>query len=240
LQNTPLPVINGPGQRSGVILATIGFSIPTNTLRGFVEPIQYKISSKHRILSRWLFALTVTAFMAGATLAAGETKNTAADQNAEDQPISITADQLISDNEKKFAEFIGNVRATQADFVITSDKLRIYYQGELIEAEDKTNKDDNADMLKKIIAEGNVKIKSSQYTAQSDKVEYDTGTMTITMTGEDSKVISGKNSIAGSKIILYRKDGRIKVLRGKKKRVEATFYSGGKASDAFKLEKPKE
>ena len=180
--------------------------------------------------------------MASAAFAAGETKKAAPDQKAEDQPISITADQLISDNEEKFAEFIGNVRATQADFVITSHKLRIYYQGELIETEDKPAKDrnQNEDMLKKIVAEGNVKIKSSQYTAESDKVEYDTLTMTVTMTGENSKVISGKNSITGSKIILYRKDGRVKVLGGKKKRVEATFYSGGKASDAFKLEAPKE
>jgi len=64
--------------------------------------------------------------------------------------------------------------------------------------------------------------------------------MTITMTGENSKVISGKNSISGTKIILYRNDGRIKVLGGKKKRVEATFFSGGKASDAFTIGKPKE
>jgi lipopolysaccharide export system protein LptA len=60
------------------------------------------------------------------------------------------------------------------------------------------------------------------------------------MTGENSKVISGKNSISGSKIILYRKEGRVKVLGSEKKRVEATFYSGGNASDAFKIEESKE
>ena len=161
-----------------------------------------------------------------------------------EQPILIKADQLISNNEKKFAEFIGNVVANQADFEITCDKLRIYYQGDLIDTEEKSDNqeksDDQGSMLKKIVATGNVNIVSSQYTAESEKVEYDTESMTITMTGENSTVISGKNSIVGGKIILYRNDGRVKVLSSKKRRVEATFYSGGQASDAFKIENNKE
>lgn len=196
---------------------------------------------KSRIRSLFLVALSAVAILAGATVAAAETKTAKPDETAEDQPILITADQLISDNEEKFAEFIGNVKATQADFVITSDKLRIYYRGELLDTEEKENANkDNEEMLKKIIATGNVKINSTQYIAESDLVEYDTDAMTITLTGENSKVISGKNSLTGSKIILYRKDGRVKVFGSQKKRVEATFYSGGKASDAFKVEKPKE
>jgi lipopolysaccharide transport protein LptA len=171
-------------------------------------------------------------------MAVGQTTTGSENTKTEDQPILIEADQLISNNEKKYAEFIGNVRASQADFVITSDKLRIYYQGELLETEGKSDK--REDMLRKIVASGNVKIKSSQYSAESERVEYDTQTMTLTMTGDGSRVLSGKNSIAGSKIILYRKDGRVKVLGSKKKRVEATFFSGGKASDAFKIEQPKE
>jgi lipopolysaccharide transport protein LptA len=207
--------------------------------RRVVQPLQYMMAIKSRILSLSLIALSAAAILAGAALAAAESETSAPDKKAEDQPILIQADQLISDNEEKFADFIGNVIVTQADFVITSDKLRIYYRGELLDTEEKSDK--NEDMLEKIVATGNVKIKSSQYTAESDKVEYDTGPMTITLTGEDSKVIiGGKNSIAGSKIILYRNDGRVKVSGSKKKRVEATFYSGGKASDAFKIEKPKE
>ena len=196
------------------------------------------IAIKSRLLSLSLIALSAAAILAGSAVAAAESKTAAPDKKAEDQPILIKADQLISNNEEKYAEFIGNVNVTQGELVITSEKLRIYYQGELINTEETSDK--NEDMLKKIIASGNVKIVSSQYTAESDKVEYDTASMTITMTGEDSKVISGKNSIAGSKIILYRNDGRVKVLGSKKKRVEATFYSGGKASDAFKIEQPKE
>ena len=191
-------------------------------------------SSKFRILSLWPVLLVAVALMTGVALAADKSKTAAPDKETEDQPILIKADQLISNNEEKWAEFIGNVKVTQADMVIDSDKLRIYYRGELLDAEEKSN--EKQDTLKKIVATGNVHIKTSKYTAESDNVEYDAVSMTITMIGDNSKVVSGKNSIAGSKIILYRKDNRIKVLGNQKKRVEATFFSGGSASDAFKVE----
>ena len=191
-----------------------------------------------RRLPLWMIVCAAAAFFSGAVFAAGESKTEAADTQAEDVPILITADQLISNNEEKYAEFIGNVKATQADFVMTSDKLRIYYEGDLLNAEEKSDQDD--DMLKKIVATGNVKIRSDQYNADTENAEYDTQTLTIVLTGENSKVFSGKNSIIGSKIILHRKDGRFRVMGDKKTRVEATIYSGGSASETFKVKKEKE
>jgi len=192
-------------------------------------------SSKFKILSLWLYALITVVLIAGGVAdAAGESKAAATEDKSEDVPIIITADQLISNNEEKYAEFIGNVNAAQADFVITSDKLRIYYEGDLLDSEEKTNQ--NGDPLKKIVASGNVKIRSDQYNADTENAEYDTQTMIMILSGENSKVFSGKSSITGSKIIWYRKDGRFKVLGGKKERVEATIFSGGKATDAFKTE----
>ena len=203
-----------------------------------MRPFQSGIITKYRVYVLGIIVWTAASLLVSGAFCAGDSKTDATDKKTKDVPIQITADQLISNNEKKYAEFIGNVRATQAEFVITSDKLRIYYQGDLLNTEEKSNQGD--DMLKKIVATGNVKILSSQYDAESDMIEYDTASMTITMTGENSKVISGKNSISGSKIILYRKEGRVKVLGSEKKRVEATFYSGGNASDAFKIEESKE
>ena len=191
-----------------------------------------------RFLPLWMIVFTAAVVFAGAVFAAGESKTAAAENKPEDVPILITADQLVSNNEEKYAEFIGNVKATQADFVITSDTLRIYYEGDLLDSEEKT--DQNDEMLKKIVATGKVKIRSDQYNADTENAEYDTQTLTIILTGENSKVFSGKSSITGSKIILHRKDGRFKVLGDKKTRVEATIFSGGKASDTFKVEKKKE
>ncbi|MCP4624831.1 MAG: hypothetical protein GY850_15095 [bacterium] len=209
-----------------------------------MQPNSNIVPAKLRALSLWLITLTTAVLIGNTAYAAGEKNTAAPQQESEEQPILIKADQLVSNNEEKFAEFIGNVIANQADFVITCDKLRIYYQGNLIDTEDKSNKEEKSkkdeSQLKKIVATGKVKINSSQYNAKSEKVEYDTESMIITLTGDDSTVISGKNFIVGSKIILYRRDGRVKVIGSKKKRVEATFYSGGQASDAFKVEGTKE
>jgi lipopolysaccharide export system protein LptA len=120
--------------------------------------------------------------------------------------------------------------------VITSDKLRIYYKGELLNTEKKGN---DEEVLKKIVATGNVKITTDQYIAKTEELEYDPAAMTIILTGENSTVINGKNSIAGSKIILYQKDGRVKVLGSKKKRIKAEFFTKGETSEAFKVGKPK-
>ena len=169
---------------------------------------------------------------------AGQSETKAAAKQTQDEPIQITADQLISDNKEQWAEFIGNVKAVQADWVITSDKLRIYYAGGLLNSEEKSNTAEQS--LKKIVATGNVKIISEQYSADAEMAEYDTQSMTIILSGEDAKLFSGKNSITGSKIILYQKEGRIKVEGSKNKRIKAVFYSEGKASDAFKIEKPKQ
>jgi lipopolysaccharide export system protein LptA len=64
--------------------------------------------------------------------------------------------------------------------------------------------------------------------------------MTVILSGETAKVISGKNSISGSKITLNRKSGQVKVEGSKNKRIKAEFYTKDKASDAFKIEKSEE
>jgi lipopolysaccharide export system protein LptA len=185
----------------------------------------------------WTIAfIAVAVLIPGGANAAGESAGKA-DTTAENDPIQITADKLISNNEKKYAEFIGNVKATQADYVITSNTLRIYYRGELLNTDEKGNGEEK---LKKIIASGDVKITTEQFEAVTDSAEWDTTAKTIILAGENSKIISGKNSITGSKIILYQEDGRVKVEGSKNQRIKAVFYSEGKASNAFTIGKPKE
>lgn len=151
------------------------------------------------------------------------------EQQPAEEPIQITANKLESNAEQKYAEFIGNVKASQGNFKINSDTLRIYYSGDLINRDKQAS---NENMLNKIVARGNVKILSDQYEAKTDEAQYDVKTMTIVLSGENSTVTSGKNSISGSKIILYRADGRVKV-EGGKNRVNAVFFSKGKVTDMF-------
>lgn len=195
---------------------------------------QLLISTPDRL--RWLWATTwvaVAALMAIAAWAADDAKVT----KAESEPIQIVADELISFNDKKYADFIGNVKVTQGEFTITSDKLRIHYRGELLEAENKKNEED---IIEKIVATGNVTITSEQYKALADKAEYDTATKTVVLSGENAKVISGKNSISGSVIRLNQQSGQVRVEGSATKRIKAEFFTKGKTSDAFKIEKPEE
>jgi lipopolysaccharide export system protein LptA len=201
---------------------------------------QDMLSSHLRRLHVWITALTVALVVFLAPYAVcEESKEGASDSKPENDPIQITANQLISNNNEKYAEFIGNVKASQGKFMITSDRLKIYYEGDLLNPEKKSAGDE---VIKKIVGQGNVKITAEQYLAESDQVEYDTDSMTIVLRGENSTVTSGKNSISGSIITLYRKDGQVKVEGSSEKRIKAVFYSTGKTTDVFTLEsseKPK-
>jgi lipopolysaccharide export system protein LptA len=50
----------------------------------------------------------------------------------------------------------------------------------------------------------------------------------LLLTGPNASITSGKNTVSGEKITLFRADGRIQVERGRDKQVEAIFYSKGK------------
>ncbi len=203
-----------------------------------MQQLQFVKLTIVKIVLLWTIGILAnTTLISVAAFAVDSSKTGKSDTKSENMPIVITAEQLDSDNKAKFAEFIGNVKATQADFVITSDKLRIYYKGELLNSEEEQN---DEEMLKKIVATGNVNITSEQFIAKAEKLEYDTASMTIVLIGENSTVINGKNSITGSKIILYQKDGRIKVLGGKNKRIKAEFFTKSETSDEFMLGKPKQ
>ena len=82
-----------------------------------------------------------------------------------------------------------------------------------------------------IVASGNVEVDSPQYTAKTDRLEYDVKAQILELSGKDSKITMGKNSIAGSKITYYRAEERFKVEGGTDKRVNAVFFSDGTVSD---------
>jgi lipopolysaccharide export system protein LptA len=160
--------------------------------------------------------------MAYANDTARNTKQKSPDRN---EAIHITSDRLISDNKAGYAEFIGNVRATQVDTVITSDRLKIFYKKNIA---NKGPLSVSEESIHKIVANGNVEIKFDNRVATAHQAVYNTQTMVLVLSGNNSKIISENDSISGEKITFYRKDGRINVESGNKKRVEAVFYSGKK------------
>ena len=148
--------------------------------------------------------------------------------NQADEQIQIVADKLITNDAEKFAEFEGDVQASQGNFVITSERLRIYYRDEPNRNKDQPGSQES---IKRVVANGNVQISSEKYEAKTDQAEYDLDTQVIVLIGENSTVTSGKNILTGSKITVYRKNGQITVERGPQKRVKAVFYPKEKAPE---------
>jgi len=139
--------------------------------------------------------------------------------------IHITSDKLISDNKAGYAEFIGNVKAIQDDTVITSDRLKIFFKKNIA---NKGPLSVNEESIHKIVAKGTVEIIFDNKVATAQQAVYNTETKVLVLSGNNSKIISEKDSISGEKITFYRIDGRINVESGNKERVEAVFYSGQK------------
>jgi len=139
--------------------------------------------------------------------------------------IHITADKLFFDNNTDYAEFIGNVKATQEDTVITADKLKIFFKKN---PPDKENPVVGKETINKIVASGNVKIKFDNRVAVAQQAVYNTETGVLVLSGDNSKIVNGNNSISGEKITLYKTTGRINVESSDEKRVEAVFYSDEK------------
>ena len=152
--------------------------------------------------------------------------DTEPNNRAKAHKIHITANRLISDNDADYAEFIGDVKATQGDTVITADRLKIFYKATAGQKD--TTHAIGKESITKIVADGNVKIYFNNRVAVTPKAVYNTKTRTLVLLGSSSKIVSGDNSISGEKITIDRVTGRINVESGDKKRVEAVLYSGEK------------
>lgn len=145
----------------------------------------------------------------------------------ENEAIRITSNKLISDNQAGYAEFIGQVKATQGGTVITSDRLKIFYKKNMADKEPLSVSEES---IHKIVAKGNVEIKFDNRVATAQQAVYNTETMVLVLSGNNSKITSENDSISGEKITFYRTDGRVNVESGDQKRVEAVFYSGKKGN----------
>ena len=134
--------------------------------------------------------------------------------------IRITADSLITDPRNKTAEFAGHVLATQGDTTITSDKLKVYYKKGI-----QSGPNAGVDAIVRMVAQGMVKIVLADTVAPNEHAEYFADRRIVILTGPNSRIVDGNNSISGQKITLYRDDKRIHVEGTQKEPVEAFFYS---------------
>ena len=194
---------------------------------GVLKPFQLAASDRNRrIWSQIAIGVVISLLWPAFIFAQDQLTGTETGHGAGSEQIQIVADKLIANDVEKYAEFIGNVKTTYPNFVIISDRLKIYYKDNLPGSNQ--NRSDNQEMIQRMVASGNVTITSDKYTAEAHSAEYDVDTMILVLNGENSTVRSGQNILSGSKITIYRKNGKIEAEGSPQKRVKAVFYSDKK------------
>jgi lipopolysaccharide transport protein LptA len=156
-----------------------------------------------------------TAAVASEAIDTNETKN-------ESNRIRITSDKLNADMDAGEIEFVGNVKATQADAVITSDRLKIFYDPE------NNTRDIKNVTIEKIIANGNVKIVTDNVVAETDRAEYTIKSKVLVLLGEKSSVSQGGHLVTGTKFTLHRSEGKLTVESSGEKQIKAILQPDGK------------
>jgi lipopolysaccharide transport protein LptA len=174
----------------------------------------------YRFAKRHFWAVTVQAFImlvvfSGADAVAGAPET---DKNDETSRIRITADKLVAQVDAGEIEFVGNVRATRDESVITSDHLKIIYNPATIKNAQPAGK---MESIEKIIANGHVRIETDNIIAKSDRAEYSIKSEVLVLQGENSSVNQDGHSITAAKFTLYRSEGKIVVESNGKERVKA-------------------
>jgi lipopolysaccharide export system protein LptA len=188
-----------------------------------VFSVKILISNKNSFSTLLLCAALVVIMVGqGGGCYAEDSASQSSDEPAVDNMIRITADRLITDTQSQNAEFIGHVHAIRGNIDILCDSLKIFYTGA---PEQGTQSRPGAESIERIVAQGNVKINLDNQTATTQHAEWSPKEQTIILSGPGSKIVSGKNSITGSKITLHQADNRIQVEGGNDGRVEAQFFS---------------
>ena len=174
-----------------------------------------------RVVGRLLGLLLAGIFFAATALAAPEPAPKA-------EGIHVTADRMVAESSQRSAEFIGNVRAVQGTTVITADRLKVFYRAESAQETQADPAETEAGAIEKLHCTGQVVIHFDDKVAVCDEAVYTAENAILVLTGPEASVTSGKNSVTGEKITVFRNEDRMLVESGSHRRVEAVFFPKGK------------
>jgi lipopolysaccharide export system protein LptA len=139
---------------------------------------------------------------------------------AEEAPIQIEANHMLSVEKTNNVQFSGDVDAKQGDVRIRCDEMTVYYT----QVEKLTGKSENkSQQVEKLFCDGNVEVTKGEWLGSSQKMLYIKKVRQVILTGR-AKAWQGQNVVNGEKIIYYLDEGRSEVVGG---RPDA---SAGKAS----------
>lgn len=153
-------------------------------------------------------------------------------------PVQIDSDGLELDYKTSNITYRGHVQVTQGDVTLNSDTLSIRYDPRAVkrttdsgaagarpEPAGAKSPGADADRIKEIVAEGNVRIRQGTKLAEGRRAVFDQAKQTFTLS--DGAVLhDGPNQVAGERVIVYLKEERSVVESGSKTRVKAVLYPG--------------
>lgn len=152
-------------------------------------------------------------------------------------PVRIDSDSLELDYKTSNITYRGHVQVTQGDVTLNSDRLSITYDPAAVKRDNTGTAPapkkggTDADRIKQIIAEGNVRIRQGTRLAEGRRAVFDQAKQTFTLS--DGAVLhEGPNQVAGERVIVYLKEERSVVESGSNTRVKAVLYPGKDDKDA--------
>jgi lipopolysaccharide transport protein LptA len=134
--------------------------------------------------------------------------------------IRISADQAVIDGKGRQTEFKGHVKVSVDETKIEADWLGITYRAGMDPGKTASFTEKS---IEEILAKGNVKINFEDKTAVAGQAVYLPHNKTLVLTGENSRITSGKDFIAGDKITLDRRNQTFTVESTGGKQVEVVF-----------------
>jgi lipopolysaccharide transport protein LptA len=128
------------------------------------------------------------------------------------QPLNWWADDAVLDFKKSLLVLTGNVKIVQGKTMIIADKVQMFFIGNA-----STEQTLKADSVKKLEANGNVRIEFEMGVATSESALYSPETKILVLSGTPAKFVGGEDTITGtitgSKITVNRETGTISVKK---------------------------
>jgi len=125
-------------------------------------------------------------------------------------PVKITADKFVVDDEANIATFTGNVVVIRKDMTVWAPKVVVDY-GE-----------DGPSDIKSFVATGGVRIKTTEQDATGDKAIYDPKKQTLKLTG-NVMVVNVSSTVGGPDLLLDLKANTTVFTGSKTGRVTGVF-----------------
>lgn len=118
----------------------------------------------------------------------------------ESAPVDIRSDRMNVDFHRRQIVFRGAVRVTQSDFSLTADEVTAVFG-------------DTAEDVRRIEAQGDVRIRKGERVAGGREVIYDRVGATVVLRG-DPYLEQGRNFIRGEEIRAFLHNDRVEIVGG--------------------------